>query len=618
METDKRTIIGFVLIGLILTGWFVWQSSVSKRAIPPAETTPKTAAVTPAVQNPTVSGEQKLGKQFAPFAARSEEYITVETDLYKALISTKGGTIARWELKKYNSWFNAPAQLIPQYAREVSVSFYGAEGKKISDKDLGFTISSERHAAGQSRYRVSGKNALTLTATLDLGKGSRIVKRFTFHGNEYAFDADVTFDNMSEYIPTHRFDMNWTRGLQFQEHNSVDESNTAVAIAMLAGSKEELDAHDFAAPNASQHTGIIDFAAIRSKYFVAAIKQKKPHPDATIFLEGQKIGAPDNGHTEQYSMAYRLPFSDGNPTTGFEVYVGPQEYETLEKYGLASTINFGWRLIIAPIGEYFMLPIFNFIHKFIPNYGVSIIIFAILMKLLLTPLSLSQLRTSRYMKVLAPDIAKIREKYKDDTVTQQQETMKLYSEYGINPMGGCLPMLLQMPIMYALWAVLNSIQLRQAHFVGWITDLSVPDVILNLGFHLPLVGIDKFSGLALVMGATLFAQQKMTITDPRQKSMVYMMPIMFTLMFSSFAAGLNLYYLVFNLLGIGQQIYMNNFSKNTLTLAELKRMPKKEGWLQKRLRMAQEIAAAQGKTLPGQPPQRQNGVAGKPRPQKKR
>lgn len=265
-----------------------------------------------------------------------------------------------------------------------------------------------------------------------------------------------------------------------------------------------------------------------------------------------------------------------------------------------------------------MLPIFNFIHKFIPNYGVSIIIFAILMKMLLTPLSLTQLRTSRYMQVLAPDIARIREKYKDDQVTQQQETMKLYSEYGINPMGGCLPMLLQMPIMYALWAVLNSIQLRQAHFAGWITDLSVPDVILNLGFHLPLVGIDKFSGLALVMGATLFIQQKMTITDPRQKSMVYMMPIMFTLMFSSFAAGLNLYYLVFNLLGIGQQIYMNKFSKSTLTLEQLKRMPKKEGWLQKRLRMAQEIAASQGKTLPGQPPMPTKRRGGKPRPQKKR
>jgi YidC/Oxa1 family membrane protein insertase len=618
METDKRTIIGFTLIGIILTAWFVWQSSVSRRPIPAQENTSKTAATSPVIRQTSPSAEQKLGKQFAPFAARGEHFITVETDLYTALISSRGGTIARWELKKYNSWFNEPAQLIPQYGREVSVSFYSAEGKKISDKDLNFSLTTTGQSSGSSRFRIAGRNTLTLTATLDLGRGSRIVKHLKFRGNEYIFDADVTLDNMSEYIPTRRFDMNWTRGLQFQEHNSVDESNISVAMASLAGTKEEMDATDFAVPAAVQHTGTIDFAAIRSKYFVAAIKQKQPHPEATLFLEGQKIGAPDNGHTEQYSMSYRLPFSDGKPTTGFEVYLGPQEYETLEKYELGSTIDFGWRLIIAPLGEYFMLPIFTFIHKFIPNYGISIIIFSILMKILLYPLSIGQLRTAKYMSLLAPEVNKVREKYKDDQMTQQQEVMKIYSEYGINPMGGCLPMLLQMPIMYALWAVLNSIQLRQAHFFGWITDLSVPDVILDLGFKIPLFEIDKFSGLALIMGATLFIQQKMTITDPRQKSMVYMMPIMFTLMFSSFAAGLNLYYLVFNLLGIGQQLYMTKFSKNTMTLAELKRMPKKEGWLQKRLRMAQEIAASQGKTLPGQPPQRSNGMAVKQRPPKKK
>ncbi len=605
METDKKTLIGFALIGIILTVWFVWQSSVSKRTVPPAENAVKTTEVQANTRQSATS--DKLGKQFAPFAARNEEFITVETDLYKALISSKGGTIARWELKNYKSWFGEQAQLIPQYAREMSLSFYSAEGKKIIDKDLGFSITADGQNKNGAEYKISGNKTITVIASLEAAKGSRIVKKFTFRGNEYAFDLDVKFENMSEFIPNRRFDMNWTRGLQFQEHNSVDESGTAVAMVSLGGSKEELDAHDFVEPAKSQHTGIIDYAAIRTKYFAVAVKQKTPNPDATVFLEGIKIGAPEHGFTEQYSMAYRLPFSDSKPTIGFEAYLGPQEYETLEKYGLSSIIDFGWRWVIAPISEYFMLPIFTFIPKFIPNYGISIIIFSILIKLLLTPLSLTQMRSSRYMQVLAPEINKIREKYKDDQMTQQQETMKLYSEYGINPMGGCLPMILQMPILYALWSVLKTIQLRQTHFFGWITDLSVPDVILSLGFHLPLLGIDKLSGLALIMGATLFIQQKMTITDPRQKAMVYMMPVMFTLMFSSLAAGLNLYYLTFNLLGIAQQVYMNKFSKNKPTLEDLKRMPKKEGWLQKRMRMAQEIAAAQGKSLPGQPQPRKGG-----------
>jgi YidC/Oxa1 family membrane protein insertase len=153
--------------------------------------------------------------------------------------------------------------------------------------------------------------------------------------------------------------------------------------------------------------------------------------------------------------------------------------------------------------------------------------------------------------------------------------------------------------------------MRQAQFLPvWITDLSVPDVVVDLGFKLPLFGIDKFSGLALLMGATLFIQQKQAITDPRQKAMVYMMPVMFTLMFSALPAGLNLYYFMFNLMGIGQQLYMNTFSKNRLTLEQLAAMPKKESWMQRKMREAQEIAAAQGRTIPGQQPPSQRKHTG--------
>ena len=173
--------------------------------------------------------------------------------------------------------------------------------------------------------------------------------------------------------------------------------------------------------------------------------------------------------------------------------------------------------------------------------------------------------------------------------------MKIYSEYGINPAGGCLPLLLQMPILYALWALFSgSIDLRQAYFGLWMTDLSRPDIILELPFTIPLLNLTHFTGLALLMGITMFIQQKMTVTDPRQKNMAYMMPIMFTLMFANFPAGLNLYYFMFNLLSIGQQFYINKLSPKKLTLEDLKRMPKKEGWLQKKMKEAQQIAE-QGK-----------------------
>jgi YidC/Oxa1 family membrane protein insertase len=176
--------------------------------------------------------------------------------------------------------------------------------------------------------------------------------------------------------------------------------------------------------------------------------------------------------------------------------------------------------------------------------------------------------------------------------------MKLYSEYGINPASGCLPLLLQMPILFALWSVLRTqIDLRQADFIWWITDLSLPDVLVHLPFS--LLGIKFISGLALLMGITMFLQQKLTITDPRQKAMIYIMPVMFTMIFSSLPSGLNLYYFMFNLFSIVQQVYINNYSKNRPTLAQLKKAPKKEGWFQKKMREAQNLAESQGRSVPG-------------------
>jgi YidC/Oxa1 family membrane protein insertase len=177
-------------------------------------------------------------------------------------------------------------------------------------------------------------------------------------------------------------------------------------------------------------------------------------------------------------------------------------------------------------------------------------------------------------------------------------------------------MLLQMPILYALWSLFNSaIELRQTEFIWWITDLSAPDALVTLPFSLPYIGA-TISGLAFLMGITMFIQQKITITDPRQQAMVYAMPIMMTLLFSSFPAGLNLYYFMFNLLGIGQQLYISKFSKNKPTLEEIKKKPAKEGWLQKKMREAQELAEAQGRTIPGQQKPSQRATKKKPKPRK--
>lgn len=630
---DKRSLIGIGLITILVTIWLIYTSTNQQpKTVSQPQKTKQTDSLTveekksPApvekpANIPTDDSSRlanKFGSFFSKFASGSRKLVTIETDLYKAVISNQGAAILRWELKKYKKWDKVPTQLIWNDKGELYLTFLTYENKKIDSRDLFFDFDSD-----STYFRVTGANKLAFTAKIEIAPGKSITRTFGFYGNKYDFENDITIENLEDIIPGRGYNYSWDSGLRYQESNSVDESQEALAMVSLNGEIEEIDASGND-PVESSPTGMIDYAAVKVKYFTAAII---PQPykgfDGTVDLSGRRYNIYKgneliNSTVEKYNLSFRVPYKGGVQKNSFKVYLGPLDYKILKKYdeGLEGLINFGLRWLIRPIGEYFMLPIFDGIYYVIHNYGISIIIFSIIIKILLYPLSIGQLKSAQKMQLLGPEMNKIREQYKDDQAKQQQETMKLYSEYGINPMGGCLPLLLQMPILYALWAILRtSIDLRQADFFLWITDLSIPDFIFDMGFKLPLIGINKFSGLALAMGVTMFIQQKMTVTDPRQKGLVYMMPVMFTLMFSNFPSGLNLYYFMFNLLSIGQQVYINKFSKNKLTLADLKRMPKKEGWLQKKMREAQDIAASQGKSIPGAP--RQSGpLKEKPKPSK--
>lgn len=593
---DKRSIIGFVLISLILTGWILWMSTTQRQVNQTENKKVETK------QLPNSAKEAKKNATGTISSAngyvQQEDFIRIETDLLKIMISTKGGSIARWEMKNYTSWHDktypgVPVQMIYRGQREATISYVNNEGKKVDSKSMHFKFTNAERS-----YTLKGNESITITAIHELAPGSAIVKTFTISGNSYACKTEVELRNMEQYMPQRTYDLNWKGGLKFQEQNSVDESNTSIALTNVNGTIDEFDATEYAQPTSVQSSGEIDWVATRTKYFVAAIIPQKKNPNAMAFMEGIKEGAQNGGHIEKYSLAYRNRYNGGVQKDAFTIYIGPQIYDTLQAYGLEKTINFGTfygvKWLVAPIGEYVILPTLSFLHTFIANYGIVIILFSFLMKIVLQPFSASQMKSMQKMKAVQPLLQKIQEKYKDDRTMLSQETMKIYSEYGINPAGGCLPMIMQMPILISLWSVLSSwMDIRHQHFFGWISDLSAPDVILDLGFKLPLFQVDKLSGLALLMGIAMFIQQKMTVTDPNQKSMVYIMPIMFTFMFSGFPSGLNVYYFVFTILGILQQVWITKFSKNKITLEDLKRAPKKEGWFAQRMRMAQEIAQQQ-------------------------
>ena len=298
----------------------------------------------------------------------------------------------------------------------------------------------------------------------------------------------------------------------------------------------------------------------------------------------------------------KVPFKNQKiQKDSFTLYLGPVEYYLLKDYKRNFEMIFefgslfGLKFIIKPISEFIMLPLLRFLHLFISNWGLLIMVFTVIIKFALHPFTRQSLKSMKKMQMLQPKINELKEKFKDTPQKVQQETMKLYSTYGINPMGGCLPMLLQMPILVALWSLFNvAIEIRQQPFILWIKNLSSPDIIYRLPFKIPLFNVDTISGLAILMGATMLIQQKMSIKDPSQKAMVYIMPVMMTMMFMGFPSGLNLYYFMFNLLSIGQQYYVNHRHDN-VELVPVANPKKKQGFMSKMMDAAEKQSQEQKK-----------------------
>ena len=602
---DKKTGLAIGLIAVIMIGWMMYQSSTYKQVPPEQQITIDTTIQldTPQNQTTTTDGtsitkenaEEKYGSLFLPFIYGKEKYITINTANYQAVFSNKGGgSLVRWRLKHYDKWNGGNVQLINYKENELYMNFTSIEAKRIDTRDLYFDLDADNL---NDTIILSNTDQLQLVYKLDIGDGKELVKTITLYADKYHIDQNIELNNLENYVRS-GYALIWGNNLNYQEKNSVDESSYSNALISMNGNITEMDCTEETIES-ENYTGIIDFVAVKTKYFTAAIiPQPWQNFDGTATISGNMREAKNKGVVENYQLIINVPYKGGKQSNSFKIFIGPIEYDLVKSYGLEATVDLGWRFLIRPIAEYLMLPFFKLIHRFIPNYGIAIIVFSILMKILLTPLSIKQLRNASYMKLLQPEIEKHKKAAGDDARKQQMATMEVYNKYGINPMNGCLPLLIQMPILFALWRTLNGfIDLRHQPFILWITDLSAPDVLINWGFS--ILGMTQISGLAVLMGTALFIQQKMTITDPNQKMLVYMMPLMFLFMFSNFPSGLNLYYFVFNLLAIGQQVYMNKFSTKKMTLEQLKNNPKKkEGWLAKQMRMAQEIQKQGGKSLP--------------------
>ena len=621
---DRNTIIAFVLIGAVLVLWLYLNTPETSET----QTTEKESkellqtdtiisdkddgVVIEQPEKTTVKEEprdsvERLGI-FTEHISDAGRIITVETNLAIYELSTLGANFHKVYLKNYKNWYSAgindngdyyktAIQLINySIGNAYDISFITTDGKAIDTRRLNFSSVSDE------KYTLVKGDSLELEFKLILGNDRSIVKKYKFFSDLYTIESNIDLINMNGLISNNSYDVVWNSGIRFVEENSVNEANYSNASLYYGDEKVVFDAPSDGEKIDADFNGRVDWLALRNKYFAAVIIPSNPSSLEGAYLEGYSEPQPDNGIKEIYGARLIIPFKGTNlEKASFRLYVGPVDYDRLKGigYNLEALVDFGTffglKFIVRPIAEFILLPLFNFIHLFIPNYGFVIIVFSLIIKIVVYPLTKKSYKSMKKMQLLQPKILEIKEKYKDDPQKMNKETMKLYQTYGVNPAGGCLPLLLQMPIFIALWGLFQAaIELRQQPFILWIKDLSRPDVIYDLGFQLPLFGIQQISGLALLMGITTFAQQKMSIKDPKQQSLIYIMPVMLTILFMTFPSGLNLYYFMFNVFSIAQQYYINH-KQDDVELKPVDPSKKKKGFMSRLMEAAEQQAKQQKK-----------------------
>ncbi len=489
----------------------------------------------------------------------TERNFVIETPKIKAVISNiGGGSLKSFILKKYTKFDTLLVDMIePSIKNGLHLSFQNQNGEYINTDSLKFfmdTNLNKKVLADNQKY------AIYFHAQIN---NSTISRKLIFYGNAYHFDVAVKFDHPEKVLLNGQYQFGWKNGVPSTEAYVADDYNYNTAYVYIGEELESYNVSDAGKKEPETLTGKANWIGVRTKYFLESISNINANVSDGVYLAGRGIKKKDyvlKLYDEGFNVKYQ-PKQDGDI---FRVYLGPLDQNELSKYDNNLDLlimNNGWYERMFRFLSILILPILEFLYGLIPNYGIVIIIFSILVKIAVFPLTKKSYTSMREMQKVNPLLAELKEKYKGDPQRLNKETMKLYKEHGVNPLGGCLPTLLQFPLLIALFIVFRStIQLRGAMFIpGWITDLSRPDTLFTLPFNLPMYG-NEFNLLPILMAITMIFQSKMTMQDPKQKAMVYIMPIFMLVLFNRFPSGLNLYYTMFNLLTIIQQWMINKGS----------------------------------------------------------
>ena len=586
MDFDKKTIIGLLLIGLVIVftntdlykklvfgEQYVEQQRLAEQQkgqtesgrdvlvdslelTPPVKTMKEPVAETQesirAADVDNILLRNLINDYQLEVPVRDERIITIDAPDYIGKISTRGPSIVSWTLKNYLGPDSLPVQLINDSYENFYLSF-PVDGDSLHLADFVYDVDSP-----VDRLQLSESNpSQSIVLQLDLGQGRTVQQTFTFHFDSYSFDLNIDIQNFEKFVDGLTYSLVLGSGLNSTEHDFANDMSRTKGYARAGDEIEEYDVSDEESGSKELIDWTINWAAVRTKYFTSALIARSQSGKGVIFRGKTQSGEGD-ALFKKYDVELLMPFSRRGTSDAFTVYLGPLKYSVLQSYdvGLEDMMSLG-PTFIRFLGKIVLWSITH-LYSIIPNYGWVIIVFSILVKLLLHPLTKKSYQSMKEMQKVQPLMQELREKYKDNPQKMNQEVMKLYKEHSVNPLGGCLPMLLQLPLLYALFEVFRTtIEFRGAPFIGWITDLSGPDTLMTIpGLGVPL------NVLPLVMGITMFLQQKSTMTDPKQKALIYMMPGLMTFFFYSFPSGLNLYYTLFNLLTIAHQRMISTDSKD--------------------------------------------------------
>jgi len=543
MESKRLFLALAISLGLMLlyTNFLAPQQPAQAPAPAPTAQAPAPAPATP----PPAAAPGAPAAPAAPLAQLAAD-VKVETPLFTAWISQRGGALRRMVLKNYT---NQPQGRGGEFEL-LSLPAKDPYSLGLSLPGLDPDLAKRLFAPSVDQLTVAADGPGGSVSFSAQSAGLTVTRTYSFRPDSYAFDLKISLTNQTGQV------LEVTPELLLSQERELHASNTYAFTGLLAWRDQRLVEEDHGSLEEKKvESGAIDWMCLSIPYFFTAVAPTD-NPGAKRSVRGWADASDPSLMTATLvePLAQIAPGQTRELT--YLAYFGPRDLDLLAPLGhhLDKAVDFGWFDIIAKP----MLAAMKFLYGLVPNYGVAIILITILIKILFWPLSQKSYKSMKRMQDLQPMVMKLREKYADDKQRLNQETMQLYKTYKVNPMGGCLPMLLQIPVFIAFYSVLgSSIELRQAPFMLWINDLAVPDR-LGIGFTIPYVG-DGLPVLTLLMGASMFIQQKLTPTtgDPTQAKIMLLMPVIFTFMFINFPSGLVLYWLVNNVLSIGQQMLTN-------------------------------------------------------------